>query len=613
MSPEFIFVGTSGASPGIWKYHTAATSQILPAETGFSPYALDYAPDLNMLAAGFTNSRSRHTFGKMVLLQLSPQGEMESVLMEKYLRNSVLSVCLINNTHIACGTTGGKIRIWNLDNMNAEAVDLDGHNGYVTSLEATSEGNLLSMGTDGVLRKWNTQSGTVIEEIPLNNGRGNIALYQAMCDADDAGTLLAQYPNGTLCSITGKEHEKNADILHQSQSAAFMMNVYVVLSSAGSMLKLCDIASHDLIQEADCSPAIGLTAVSPHEFIVVTKEHTAELWGTEPLKKKQSIGLSDIRGIMRFKRQPHVHYKQKETEALHRELIEKSSRYTSDPDFDGIQEYCKELSNIGLEMESYIFFAEWCMRHNQPLWELQARLNLCSSLTRNVPEEAVFFIALAKLCERLNEPEMALSAWKEASLRDQEIDRVEETINRLESVTKYRENYESTVLDYFDSAESLLQEKRKYEIINKLWKRPFALVIKSEIMKGISDKEHVHALINSLAKDDEFNLKKASFFSSGSAWQELTALEYAHGYNAEGFKLNVTFEGSAGHYEAVYRMVFLPDATSENGKNWQQLEETLSKLDSEHFKKWSDIILNKLMEHYNQSIVSRNKTGKRKF
>lgn len=609
METDLTYWGTSGQNAGVWLLKSNQPERIYEVQAGYSPYGLDYSEHHKLLAVGFANSSSGNKLGKVVLMKLDDQGGFAQLKADKQVPGSVLNVSFVKDYKVACGTTNGKVRIWDLNDINSQPIEIIAHNGYVLSLAETASGTLLSLGSDCILKEWNIDSGVLIKEYQANGVKPISFFFQAICEAGDLGKIITQFPNGSLCCVYDSEkEEEKIQVTQKCSSAAFFPNEYVVLNQSGTLLKLCDITSNSISEESDCPPSIGVKALTTQTFALIKKDKTAEIWSIYPLEKIKAIPLEEVRGISGFKRQLFIKENSSKIEQRRKELMEESVEILESPDFEKINRHVIELEKVGLLLESYILFADWCTRYNKPLWELQARLNICSNLKQNSPVEAVHFVALAKLYEKLNEPELALHSWKQADKRDKDIEGLAESIHRLETITSFRKKQQNIVLDYFNGTASLIEEKQKYDALNKSWELPFALRLKAESLKGITTSEDCELLKQYLCKKD-FSKKEICYFFADLNWQNVSIIEYKQHYHTEKFKIQIAFHETSGQYEAYYRAVFSPDKQSVSEKNWQEMAAVLHSQESEHFRKWLENVTNKVAQYCTFVIKRKNKSG----
>jgi len=610
MASDSIFFGTSGAKAGLWKLVSGKPELIQSVQDGFSPYALDLSNDNNYLAVGFSNSSSGHRSGKVIILKLSENGEKATLVIQKRLPASVLSVCFLNDALLACGTMNGTIRLWKLNQLNEDPIEINAHKGFVINLTVSSKGTFYTIGSDCILKEWD-MNGQFIQEFQHSNTSVRSPNFQAICDLGEQDIILAQYPNGLLCSINKTGSGNEIETLHPSHSTAFLANVYVVLDPSRTTLRLFDITNHQLLQDAECTSAVGLTPVSATEFVVIKKNKqavTAEIWEINPLRKKEDVPATDLRGFSTFKRPLFIQFSNRQLEQRRKELLSQSTAYMASPDESDIKNYCDQLGQAGLEFESYIIFAEWCKRYNHPLYELQARLNLNGFLTSESPEEAVYFVSLAQLYETLNEPELALDTWYIVQSLDKHINGLTEKTELLESIVEIRNNHNTIVLDYFGTPQAIYEEKDKYVILNQPWRFPFAIRIKSEVLEKIKSREDIKALQASLLSEKYFQKKEVCFFTSGISYETQTVLEYIHGNNNQPYKILVSLKDSGEFPEAVYRFVLIPNPDFDDAQNWQSLENTLSKFTTDNFQKWLESIPKRVERHCKLISLKKDKS-----
>ena len=543
-NPDF-FIGTSGSSPAVWRFTSTRPERVVTLRPGFSPYAMEYDPQRNLLAVGLANSASQHRLGQLMVLKPSEETEQTVIQFEKFVPESVLSLCLLRSGLIACGTTGGMIRVWSLQKPDTEPVIIQAHNGYVLHITETAENRIFSLGTDQVMREWSLQSGQVLSEYPFVKSSQLQSVLQCICNHPERNRLIVQYPSGMLCAIHPGKAEQAVQPIVQSRSSAFLAGHYVVLEPDGAGLTARSLGSDEINEKSDAPPAAGLVAVSESHFLLIRQDKKAELWTVAPLEKVSILPLAEIRGASLFRRQWYVDAARENADMRRRELLTRSGEYLASSDFETIKAYCNELSALGMEPESFIFLAEWCRRYGHTLWELEARLSLCQQLQDGTEEEAVHYVALGKLYEMLNEPEAALNAYSEALSRDKNIEGLAGHIRELETVTGEIQQADELFRDYFPVPEAIISEKQKYQAMKRPWSDPLTLAYKTTLHKAITSQELAGVLMDRLA-EGEYSKKRVLFYRGGTNLHTETVLEHRHAYGHERLNVLLGFHKKGG-------------------------------------------------------------------
>lgn len=609
-NPDF-FIGTSGSSPAVWRVTSTQPERIMTLQPGFSPYALEYDPHRNLLAVGLANSASQHRLGKMMVLKPSEETGKAEIQVEKFVPESVLSLCLLRSGLLACGTPGGMIRVWNLEKPDAEPVIIHAHNGYVLHITETAENRILSLGTDQIVKEWSLQSGQVLNEYPFVKSSQFQRELQYIGNHPERNRLVVQYPSGMLCAIHPGSEEQTVQPITQSRSSAFLAGQYVVLKPDGVGLSIRNLGSDEMSEESEVLPSVGVIAVSENHFLLIRQDKKAELWTVAPLEKVSILPLSEIRSASLFRRQWYVEAARENAEVRRRKLLSRSNEFLAATDFETMRAFCNELALLGLEDESFVFLAEWCRRHGHTLWELEARLNLCEQLDKCSEEEATHYVALGKLYERLNEPEAALEAYHEALKRDEKIDGLARHVKKLEDIAGEIQQADELFRDYFPVPEAIISEKQKYQAMKRPWSEPLILAYKTKLLKAISSQKMADMLIDYLVKED-FNKKRVIFYRGGIKLISETVLEHQHTYGKEKLHILLDLKEKGGQFMAEYRVKISPQIEMKPERQWALLDGALNRINSGDFEEWF-ASLTKKIDTLAEIIQKKTKPKTRKY
>lgn len=271
MNTPAFYIGTSGNNPGIWYVKDGRPERIITLQPGFSPYALEYDPNQNLLAVGLANSASRHRLGKIMVLKAYEETNKAEIQTEKFLPESVLSLCLLRAGLIVCGTTAGMLRVWSFDKPDVEPITIQAHNGWVLHITETAENRILSLGTDQIVKEWSLQSGQLLSEYPFVKSSQLQPVLQYFGNHPERNRLIVQYPSGMLCAIHPVSEEQSVQPITQSRSTAFLAGHYVVLEPDGAGLTVRNLGSDEIIEKSAAPPAAGLIAVSENHFLLIRR------------------------------------------------------------------------------------------------------------------------------------------------------------------------------------------------------------------------------------------------------------------------------------------------------------------------------------------------------
>ncbi|MFU8771799.1 MAG: BMP family ABC transporter substrate-binding protein [Anaerolineales bacterium] len=291
-----IVTGSSDDTIRIWDFAPAREISVIasPQGTG-SPDGSRravYSPDGRWLAAGHGDQGSLGIWdannGEVVrmLAPVSPSGPVTAVIFHP------------GGQLLAAGDVSGEIWLWDLTNGKV-LKQWKGHEGSVVALHFDRAGDcLISTGTDGTIKQWNTVSGDQLRWLGFSLGDSN----RFAASPDDRHLLMTTWWGALrLVDIeTGQELQKYRGQIGVIEDMAFSNNGQMIASanddgSSKSIVIVWDASSAEKLFQLEhpLAPAVGL-AYSPDDRLLATVSLDATLRLFDLSTGRQILVLDDV-------------------------------------------------------------------------------------------------------------------------------------------------------------------------------------------------------------------------------------------------------------------------------------------------------------------------------
>ncbi len=536
---EQIYLGTGGGSPRLFSCDNSGNV----SETVFSSdreehekakkdlflkevqkiYSLSLSPGRNRLACGSHN----YNFGQVLVLDLPSSGSEKLSIVSKWNQQfPVTSIAMVNDETVISGSSSGMIYLYDINDKKWRKAESKVSDGYILSISPLNNDKFITLGQD--------QKISVFSISDLNK-----PLKQYTHDKDvqktywvsvdyitELNRLLVHFPSGDICflEMDGDFSLKEDQIVSSNVLfSALCGNNLILYDEATNSLKKITLPNLD--EESEVKLPARPKQIYPvdfNRFIVNYDDISPEIREAETLEKIADIQVENLRSVASTPRQIQLHqYSREENEKKNR-LIKEAKELLKQDNPERMRAQAEKLNKAGLSAEASILFAEWCKIYNKPLWELKIRKEFCDSLPP-AEENAIQFIHLAALLERLNEPVLELIYYQKAKESGAEHELIDEKMKMLQRIVEQRDIDEKTAL-MFENGIALVQEIDKKSALGEVIKHPILYAISEELSTGlIKNNIEMEKFFGSLT-DHNWSRKEANVLNMGFEKGEIVML-----------------------------------------------------------------------------------------